>query len=96
MKIVSRPFEQPMGSGSYTLKMDFEDIQLLSAYLYITRLGDGVFKQSAYKLLNTFEDTFGSDFLEEAAEEVDMIISRVDDEDGDTILEQFDNSSIVL
>jgi len=96
MKIVSRPEETVIGNGQFTIKLDLEEIQLMCAYLYITRLGDGTYKQAAYKLMTSLEDTFGSDFFEEACELVDMQISRVDDDDGDTILEQFDNSSIVL
>jgi len=78
------------------MKLDVEDLQLMCAYLYITRLGDGVYKASAYKLITVIEDYFGSDFLEEAADKINMIISKVDDDDGDTILEQFDNRVIVL
>lgn len=99
MKIISRPEKHQMGSGNFTMKMDLEDIQLLCAYLGITRLGDAlhdsIYKASACKLINVIEASLGEDFFNEAFDKVDMLISKVVSGNG-LIIEQFDNSAIML
>lgn len=95
MKICSRPDETVAGSGPYTLRMDFNELQLIGALMYVTRLGSGSeYREAAHKIINTIEDMFGGDFLDDASSDVNMCVSLVDDDD-DTI-EQYHNSIIVI
>lgn len=97
MKIFSRPESVVAGSGNYTIKMDFEELQLIAAVLFITRLGSGSpYRDAALKLLTTLEQgLFDSDFTAEAGDDVDLSISVLSD-DGDTILKQYHHSTICI
>ena len=94
MKLQSRPEEEPAGTGPYALRMEYEELQYIGALLYITRLGQGPYKDAAFKLLSTLEEALGDEFIEEAAEQVDLSISVVDDDDA--IKEQHHCSCICI
>ena len=95
MKISSRPGEEPAGEGAYTLRMDLEELQLISAYLYNTRLGLNAYQMAAFKLMHTIESLFGDDFTEDAASSVDLYVSKLG-VDGDTIIEQYHNTEVAF
>ena len=95
MKILSRPKEDELGTGAFTLKVDMEELQLIGALVYITRLGVGSpYRKAAYNLMSALEDQFGDDFTEESSDVVDLSVSQVDD--SDTVLQQFHHTEIVL
>lgn len=95
MKIVSRPTSGPIGSGNYHVKIDHRDLQLIAALLAITRLGKrSIYQESAYKMICMLEETFGSDFLAESSESVDLFISISDD--NGQIIDQFPYTEIVI
>ena len=95
MKICSRPQEDTLGEGQFTLKVDMAELELIGALVYVTRLGRGApYKEAAYKLMTALEDEFGVDFTEDAANSVNLHVSKVDD--CDTVIEQFHHSEIVL
>jgi hypothetical protein len=94
MRIQSRPEEAPYGAGAYTLSMDREELEYIASMLYVTRLGKGTYKAAAFKLLQTMEEIFDDDFPEEAAKNVDLMVSVVTADD--TITEQHHHSTICL
>ena len=84
MKLASRPEDTTFGDGEYTLKLTFEQLEFLASMAYLTRLGDGEYKAAVFDLINTLEEAFDEDFLEEAFDNVSPNFSVVDD-GGDTI-----------
>jgi hypothetical protein len=73
----SRPDESP-GFGGIT-SLSHEELQLISAFLYVTRLGSGSpYRDAAFALMNRIENHFGDDFLPDAAADVDMKIDIID------------------
>jgi hypothetical protein len=96
MKIQSRPEEAVAGSGEFTLRMSFEELQLIGTLMYITRLGVGsVYKQAAAKLLDTITEIFDDDFFDESAMDVDLHISITSDEDDD-IIGQYPCANVII
>lgn len=93
-KIISRPDDQPAGEGAFTIRMDIEELQYIGALLYNTRLGDSVYKEAAYKLVNTLDELFGEDFIQDASNAVDMSIT-VEDDRGN-VIDQHHNSNICI
>jgi hypothetical protein len=94
MKIRSRATPETFGEGDYTFNLSFEEVQLIAAFLYVTRLGEGVYKPAALSLLNMFEDAFDEDFNMEASEDVGLSVSVVN-EHG-TIIDTFDDDHFIL
>lgn len=86
MKLASRPEESVIGSGPYAIKLTFEQLQLISSVLYVTRLGTGQYQEAAFELLNTITDAFGDDFIEQSAIDVNLCVSILDDE-GEALAE---------
>lgn len=86
MKIRTRQKESfEIGEGIYTLRTSFEQLQLIGSFLELTRLGKGVYKNAAYKLLVALEESFGSDFTHESLIDVGLEVSHIDA--NDTIIE---------
>lgn len=94
MKIYSRPEGQVYGEGAYSIAVDIEELELIAAFLYVTRLGKGTYKAAAYKLMTTVESIFDDGFLELSSDSIDLHVSQIDARD--TIIEQFDNSEIIF
>jgi hypothetical protein len=86
MKISSRPENEGMGSGPYSLNLTYEELEYIAALLYVTRLGTEVYKTAAFNLLNAIEDGCGPDFVETAAGSVCAAVSILDD-DGEVTQE---------
>ena len=93
-KIISRPDDQPAGEGAFTIRMDIEELQYIGAMLYNTRLGDSVYKEAAFKLVNTLDDLFGEDFIQDASTEVNMHVSIEDDRGN--VIDVKHNSNICI
>lgn len=94
MKIVSRPEDMVVGEGAYTMKLEFEELQFIGALLYMTRLGDTVYKEAAFNILNNIEELFDEDFIDEAAADVSLAISVLDG--GGDIIEQHPYDRVVI
>jgi hypothetical protein len=95
MKIQSRPETAVAGSGEFTLRMSFEELQLIATLMYVTRLGSGsVYRVAAAKLLDTISDIFGDDFFEESSNDINLHISITGDDDD--IIEQIASSHIII
>jgi len=94
MKLSSRPDAMVVGSGPYTMKFELQDLELIGALLFITRLGNGTYKMAAYNMINSIESLLGEDFLEEASANVTPVFSVVDDR-GD-IIEQHSHDDICI
>lgn len=47
------------GSGPYTMRVTYTQLQLLGALLHITSLGKTTYPQAAYELSTTVEDLMG-------------------------------------
>lgn len=60
--------------------LDFEELQLISAFLWSTKLGRGVspYRDAAFTLMTKIEDMMGQDFIQESSEDVDLQIAIVD------------------
>lgn len=68
----SRPDE---GTGKLDLQtLSREELQLISSFLWITRLGKGVspYRDAAFTLMDKIEKLMGEDFTEHSAIDVDM------------------------
>lgn len=95
MKIISRPDDMPVGTGQFTVKMDYEELQYIGALVYNTRLGSGdPYKEAAFKLNNMLEELFGEDFISEAAACVDFSITIEDDRGN--MVEQHGRDSVCI
>ena len=93
-KIVSRPEDYVAGAGPYAVRLEYDQVQLIAALLYNMRLGDDRYKIAAFELLNTIEEIFDEDFVQESSVDVDFEIS-IEDDCGN-ILERHNNSNIVI
>lgn len=96
MKIVSRPEDQVAGEGPYSMRLSFEELELLAALLYVIRIGDDVYQHAALQLLTTVEELSDGDqnFLEDSANIVNMQFSVIDDDDD--IIEQHSYENICI
>jgi hypothetical protein len=95
MKICSRPKTEPVGTGSYTLNLTFEQLELIAAYLHVTRLGTAsIYSHSAFQLIRVVEELFDDGFTSDAAENVDLCASVLNDDDD--VIEQHHYVSISL
>lgn len=84
MKIVSRPTQDApdtIGSGSINVLLSPEQLQLITALVYNTRLGTGtVYSAAAFQLIDLIEEEYGQDFCDEALEDVNLQVSVADDQ----------------
>jgi hypothetical protein len=76
--ISSRP-----GSEAVDLELNslsIAELQLIGAYLWVTRLGRGVtpYRDAAFTLMTKINNLMGDDFLEHAAIDVDMVVDIID------------------
>lgn len=96
MKIVSRPEDQVAGEGPYSMRLSFEELELLAALLYVIRIGDGIYQDAALQLLTTVEELSDGDheFLEDSANIVNLTVSVLDDDDD--IIEQHSYENICI
>lgn len=92
-KIVTRP-QPTSGTGPYTVNMTFEEVQLIGALMYVTRLGFGLYAEAAARLLNSLDNMFDQDFAAESAQDVQMTVSIVDDQDK--IVQSVQSDFIIL
>jgi hypothetical protein len=83
MKIRSRPLpSQPatIGNGFIDLKLTSEQLELISALVYNCRLGNGsVYKTAAFEIIGMIEDEYGTDFMDDASDNVDLQVTVEDD-----------------
>jgi hypothetical protein len=79
MNICSREYDEPAGEGEFTLRMTVEELQVISAMLYVTRLGPGTYQRASMKLMGTIEQITDKDFQARAADDVDLHVTQVDD-----------------
>ncbi|WP_407305332.1 hypothetical protein [Acinetobacter sp.] len=94
MILSSRPDELVVGSGPYTMKFKIEELELIGALLYVTRLGNGMYQDAAFNLIAAIESLMGGDFLEESSNAVSPIFSILDDQCD--IIEQYSSESITI
>jgi hypothetical protein len=55
-------------------------VQLISAFLWATRLGKGVspYRDAAFSLMTKIEEQYGDQFMEHAAIDVDLVVDIID------------------
>ena len=103
-KIQSRPEEDVqldgvtlvIGDGENLLRVTDEELELITAYLYVTRLGKpGIYKAAAFSLSVAISDALGDDFSEEAYNNVMPTIS-IEDSQGNTVRRLTDDEDFVL
>lgn len=78
MIISSRPEE--IDTALSLEKLTEDEIKLISALLYTVRLGHNIspFRDAAFTLITKIDDIYGSDFMEQASEDVDFKICVMD------------------
>lgn len=86
MKIVSRPDEDDdvttLGTGNNRLLLTFEQLELVAALVANCRLGQKGYSQQALELLNIIEEEFGTDFIGDACDAVNLHATIEDDATG--------------
>jgi hypothetical protein len=86
MKISSRPIENDdvvtVGSGTNRLMLTDEQLELVAALVAHCRLGQGGYSQQAFELLELIEEEFGSDFIRDACDLVNVHATIEDDATG--------------
>ncbi len=96
MKIKSKRFRDVAGSGPYLLHMTREQLELVAAVLYVTRLGVGSkYRQAASTLIDVVEEIFDGGFFEQASDAVNMHVS-ITENDGNTVVAQFDHKNVAI
>ncbi len=84
--IFSRPpddLDVVVGEGSITLQVDSAELELISSFVYNTRLGQrSQYSAAALTLLRKIAETFGDDFVDNAAQNVDLHVTIEDDQGG--------------
>jgi hypothetical protein len=60
--------------------LSIEEIQLIGAFLWATRLGSGVspYRDAAFSLMTKIEEQYGDPFMEHAAIDVDLVVHIID------------------
>jgi len=81
MKITTRPESAIHGKGAYTVRMTYHQLELIAALVNSIRLGQhgSVYKRAAYDLHGLFDDVFDQTFMDDAVQNVDIVMSVVDD-----------------
>lgn len=66
-------------------KLTVEEVQLISAFLWTTRLGSGVspHRDAAFSLMTKIEERYGDQFTEHSAIDVDLVV-HIMDQNGNT------------
>lgn len=78
MTIRTRPIEDEdsVGSGPYCIRLEFEELQLIAAYLGMTRLGKDPYKTVAFDLLQKVEELAGtSQFTSDAFDAIAPMVT---------------------
>lgn len=88
MKISSRPPEDgdsiAIGSGSITLHLTDHQMELIAALMGNCRLGQGTYSQAAFEILEMIEDEFGSDYVADASDLVNLEVT-IEDHTGSVV-----------
>lgn len=94
--ISSRPDElMIIGSGEFELNLTTPQLELLVALVYQCRLGkNSPYSVAAGELLGTFSDEFGDDFMDNAANRVNLQ-ATIEDDYGSTILDTRNGSMYI-
>jgi len=76
--ISSRPDSE--ASGVELNSLSIAELQLIGAYIWVTRLGKGIspYRDAAYTLMTKINNLMGDDFLEHASIDVDMVVHVID------------------
>lgn len=82
--IISSRFDEDdsptIGSGNFTLQVDSDQLELITALVCNVRLGGkSAYSTAAYNLINTIENDFGSDFLDDCSTAVNVNVTIEDD-----------------
>ena len=89
MHISSRPDTEDITVEAF----DLEELQVIAAFMHITRLGKGsTYKQAAFRILSKICDHLGDDFSQEAHEAVALEV-RILDTKG-SFVETFTNEHV--
>ena len=90
MKITSRPPQddiETIGSGKMRVLMTTEQLELLAAFLWSTRLGkQSDYSQAAFELLELLGNEFSDYFVEDAASLVNLQVI-IEDSHGARVVE---------
>lgn len=88
-RIESEGLNEPIGRGEICLNVTFGQLELISAYLMLTRLGDGKYEQEAFNLIESILSALGTDFLSAAVDntEINMTIA---DSTGSIVIDTSD------
>ena len=76
----SRPWLADQDSGFKIEELDVSELKLISAFLWCTRLGQGIspYRDAAFTLMTKIEEVLGDDFIENAAIDVDLQVCVMD------------------
>jgi len=84
MKIYSRPQQDDpvtLGSGSIDLRITPAQLELITALVYNCRLGgSSPYAAAAFELITLIDEEFGTDFMDGAADDVDIQATIEDDQ----------------
>lgn len=71
---------RPDDSGLDVAELTLDELELISAFLYITRLGHNVspYRDAAASLLEKIAEMLGDDFISDASDNVDLVMHIVD------------------
>lgn len=83
-----------LGTGKFSLRLTEDQLRLIAAFLYITKLGHGGWNQEAYQIVSAIEDVSHDDFIEESFEYVQPFFSVTDDKDN--IVETYSGNDIII
>lgn len=81
LKIVTRPREDLdiiIGSGTNVLRLTDQQLELVAALISSCRLGQQGYSSAAYEILDLLEEEFGSDFVNDASDRVDLQVTIED------------------
>ena len=68
-----------IGTGPLAVMMTQEQVELIAALVYQCRLGMGtIYSTAAFQLSETIENAFGSDFMEDASNAVNLQVIMED------------------
>jgi hypothetical protein len=90
MKITSRPKQddiETIGEGTMRVLLTQEQLELIAAFVYNTRLGkQSDYSQAAFEILELLSNEFGDDFIDDAATLVNLQVV-IEDSHGARIVE---------
>ncbi len=86
MKIISRPKEEDdvatLGTGDNCLMLTDEQLELVTALVAQCRLGQKGYSHAAHEILEIIEEEFGSDFVNDSCDSVNVQATIEDDSTG--------------